>query len=462
MALKTFARPKSYGAVSRRGFLRGSAAATGAMMVLPRGAFAQVEGELLLWLPGGSDLFCEIQTGLLTDYSAANGLNPSTTICGLGQDTEFSLALIGSITAGNPPDMSLLWDSPVALGSQGAFMALDEMMVGSKISIDTWPAGLLSSCQFRGQTFGLPVTAGIYTMWYNAEMFESKGIPSDRDSFPKTWAEMRALSKEFTVWDGDNLVSAGFMPPRVPEAVAIWSALNGGSLFDEANLRYTLDSEQNIEMYQFFVDWLDEEYKGDINLIDRSGNFRDGYPDGDTGQGSAFREGRLAGMQSGSWLMGDIYGDPAPVFERWDLAAHPTGPSGTESVSGVWPNWFVIPAGSKNPQAAFDYLTYLSTEGVVTWYEQIPDVPTNSQVQAKSPASLVERRGQEFADDVTAFLATQAVIVTPMWNSPTQSFSNDQIARALEKIYTKAATPAEALAEAQAASQAELERVLAG
>lgn len=99
---------------------------------------------------------------------------------------------------------------------------------------------------------------------------------------------------------------------------------------------------------------------------------------------------------------------------------------------------------------------------MVTWYEQIPDVPTNSQVQAKSPASLVERRGQEFADDVTAFLATQAAIVTPMWNSPTQSFSNDQIARALEKIYTKAATPAEALAEAQAASQAELERVLAG
>ena len=32
----------------------------------------------------------------------------------------------------------------------------------------------------------------------------------------------------------------------------------------------------------------------------------------------------------------------------------------------------------------------------------------------------------------------------------------------MEKIYTKAATPAEALAEAQAASQAELDRVLAG
>lgn len=431
-------------------------------MILPRGAFAQTEGELLLWLPGGSDLFCQIHTGLLAGFSAARALSPSTTVCGLGQDTEFTLALIGSITAGSPPDISMLWDSPVALGSQGAFMALDDMMAGSNIPIETWPAGLLSSCQFKGQTFGLPVTAGLYTMWYNEELFEAHGLPSDRESFPKTWAEMRALSKEFTKWNGDRLEVAGFVPPRAHEPMAVWSALNGGMLYDEANLRYTLDSEQNIEMMQFFVDWLDEEYKGDINLIDRSGNFTDGYPNPTTGTGPAFRDGRLAGMQSGSWLMGDIYGDPAPVFERWNLAAHPVGPSGTTTASGVWPNWFVIPVGSKNPQAAFDYLSYLSTEGVVEWYQQIPDVPTNSQVQAKAPQGLVERRGQEFADDVTAFLATQAAIVAPMWNSPTQSFSNDQIARALEKIYTKSATPAEALAEAQGASQAELERVLAG
>ena len=66
------------------------------------------------------------------------------------------------------------------------------------------------------------------------------------------------------------------------------------------------------------------------------------------------------------------------------------------------------------------------------------------------------------ADDITAFLGQQAAIVTPMWNSPVQSFYTDQIARATEKIYTKASTVTEALAEAQMATQAELDRVLAG
>ena len=458
MSTKTFAAPKS---ISRRTFLHASAAA-GAVMALPGSAFAQTEGQLLIWLPGGSDLFCKIHTGLLDGFSTRANLGPATTVCGLGQDTEFTQALIGSITAGNPPDISMLWDSPVSLGAQGAFMPLDEMMKGSKIGIDTWPKGLLSSCQFKGQTYGLPVTAGVYSMWYNEELFEAKGIPSDRASFPKTWVELRKLSKEFTVWEGDKLVVSGFLPNRVPETMAIWSALNGGVIFDEATLKYRIDSEQNIEMMTFFLDWIDEEYKGDVNLVDRSGNFRDGYPDANTGLGPAFREGRQAGMQSGSWLMGDIYADPVPVFERWNLAPNPVGPSGSAAVSGTWPNWFVIPVGSKNPQAAFDYLTYLSIDGAVEWYQQIPDVPTNSQAHAAAPQGLVEHRGQEFADDLTGFLAEQAAVVTPMWNSPVQGFGTDQVARAIEKIYTKAATVKDALSEAQTASQAELERVLAG
>ncbi len=61
------------------------------------------------------------------------------------------------------------------------------------------------------------MTAGVYSMWYNQDMLDAKGIPSDRASFPKTWDEMRRMSKEFTVWDGDRLVSAGFMPNRVPK-----------------------------------------------------------------------------------------------------------------------------------------------------------------------------------------------------------------------------------------------------
>ena len=236
-------------------------------------------------------MFCKIQTGLIEGF-AARAATPGTAAvkCGFGQGAEYSQTLISAIAAGTPPDISMLWDSPVVFGSQGAFMPLDEMMAKStRINAENWPAGLLKSCQYKGQTFGLPVTAGVYGMWYNAELFEAKGIPSDRASFQKSWDEMRKLSKEFTVWNGDRLESAGFQPPRGAETIPIWSALNGGTLFDEDNLRHTIDSAENAEMFAFFLDWLAEEYKGDVNLIDRSGNFRTAYPSDSTGLAPASR-----------------------------------------------------------------------------------------------------------------------------------------------------------------------------
>ena len=124
--------------LNRRHFLGTSAAAAGAFAFAPR-AFAQ-SGELKMWTPGGSDLFCQIHTGLIQGFaSRTEGFSGATVQCGLGQDTEFTQALIASIASGSPPDISMLWDSPVALGSQGAFMPLDEMMAASRIPVETWP-----------------------------------------------------------------------------------------------------------------------------------------------------------------------------------------------------------------------------------------------------------------------------------------------------------------------------------
>jgi len=398
----------------------------------------------------------------LQGWASSNGIGTATLQCGLGSTDEFAQILIGAISGGTAPDISIVWDSPVALGARGAFTPLDEMMVGTRIAAKTWPAGLLGSCQWKGVTYGLPVTAGLYGWFYNEEMFEAKGMPSDRGSLPKTWDEMRALSKEFTVWNGDRLEVAGFMPPRDQVIAILYAGLNGSKFYDAENQRYMIDDEANIEMFNFFIDWLDEEYRGDINLIDRSGNFNDGYPSPVTGLGPAFREGRMAGLASGSWLMGDIWADPVPTFTRWNVANLPAGPGGSGARSGFWPNWMVIPTGSKNVEAAFDYLEYISTEGVVEWFRAVPDIPTNANAAQVLPDIVVTNRGEEFAVDISAFWAEQAKIVTPMWDSPVEAFGQDQLSRAMERIYTRETPPREALAEAQAAAQAELERFLAG
>ncbi|MGH2549408.1 MAG: hypothetical protein ACRDHN_08460, partial [Thermomicrobiales bacterium] len=204
----------------------------------------------------------------------------------------------------------------------------------------------------------------------------------------------------------------------------------------------------------------DEQYQGDINKVLNSGQSWGAYA---TENGpAAFQAGNMAGMEAGSWLMGDLYAEVDPSFTNWNVAAHPVGPSGTTAVSGSYPNWLVIPDKAAHPTEAFGYLDYLSGVGVQRWFSTVPDIPTNSAAPLTSPQVVIDKRGQEFADDIMTFWREQTQVSTNMWDSPVQDFARDQLVKALEKIFTKTQGVKDALTEAQAASQGELDKLLAG
>ena len=192
----------------------------------------------------------------------------------------------------------------------------------------------------------------------------------------------------------------------------------------------------------------------------RSGAW-DIYPS-EEGQPPEFQTGRLAMIELGSWGLGDFYAYGEPAFQRWEVAPYPVGPNGSASVSGYWPNWLVIPDRADRATEAFGYLDYLSGVGVTKWFAAVPDMPTNTQVPPVVPEIVVQRRDEAFAQDVMAFFRGQLDVSTPMWDSPVQSFAMDQLRSALERIFTKQTAPADALASAQQACQAELEKVLGG
>ena len=123
----------------------------------------------------------------------------------------------------------------------------------------------------------------------------------------------------------------------------------------------------------------------------------------------------------------------------------------------------MIPKGSKQTAEAFKWLDYVSVDGAKTWFATIPDLPTNKKIPRDIAAAVVVgKRGAAFAAELTQFFEKQLDIATPMWDSPVQNFATDQIKRALDLIINKKAKPKDALAEAQKASQSELEKVLKG
>ncbi len=457
----------SHGTLSRRRFLyqSGALAAAGALASgLPIEAFAapQDTTTLTFWTPGGSSSYCETLGQVQDAYTK---LHPNVRFnkitCGSGTQ-DFLTVLLARIAAGNPPDATIFWNSPVTLGAQGAAESIDDLMAHSaKSRVKDWPAAVLESCQFGGKTWGLPATAGSTAFWYNVDWFAKKGIPTERDKFPKTWDELRKLSKEFTQWKGNTLVTAGKIPMlgEEPEVMMyVWSALNGGQIYDAHKRAYTIDSEPNVALFEYMVSWLNEEYKGDLQAVNRSA-WWNAYVDPKTNRPGAFPAGKMAIVQQGSWYLGDFY-TVAPTFHRFNFAQFPVGPGGKRTTAGFWPNWLVIPKGTRNKEAAFGWLDYLGSVGIKSWFASVPDMPANKTVPTLLPSVAVQKQGRAFAADAMQFYYHQLDISIPMWNSPIQSFANDQLKRASDRIMNKVVKPKQGLAEAQQACQAMLKKTL--
>jgi ABC-type glycerol-3-phosphate transport system substrate-binding protein len=365
---------------------------------------------------------------------------------------EYIEALLARIAAGDPPHTATLWTPPVQFAARGSLTAIDDMMATAKwAKAGSFYEGVMSSCIWRGETYGLPASAGVSALFVNTTMLDEKGIPTAREDFPKTWDELKALSAEFVEWDGDELVHAGFPPWNAGWTRPQWSGLNGSQLFNAVAERYTIDSPENVEWWEFMVGWLDEQYQGDIELLNLYG------PYGDT-QDSAVKNGRALATENGSWacLTNEGWDFPFDVYE------YPVGPSGSTSVCAWWPNWFVVSAGVPYPEEAFLFIEWMATKGWEIWYLDWLDTPAWKDF-AKNIVTLglVDKYGMEQAQNLNQFFDQYLGKGVDMWNSPVEDFANNMLGQAVDEILHKVKSPTQALREAQELAQDKLEETLA-
>ena len=111
----------SHGSLSCRRFLQvsGAAAAGGLLAAHGQtdalGATPHANVTVNFWTPGGSTPYCNNFTNIGNDFTK---LHPNIAIskaqCYAGQQN-YQLVLLARIAAGNPPDATIWWDSPVVL-----------------------------------------------------------------------------------------------------------------------------------------------------------------------------------------------------------------------------------------------------------------------------------------------------------------------------------------------------------
>ncbi len=285
----------------------------------------------------------------------------------------------------------------------------------------------------------------------NADIFKAKNISIARDQFPKTWDDLKQLSKEFTVIENGEIKQAGIVPfVGSTWLYPAWSAMNGGKIFDATSNKYVLDSDENVAWLDYWVKWLDQQYGGDIEKLNQAGKWEGVY------QETAFGQRKAAMSTDGSWAVTD-----AEFPFAWEVAKFPFGPGGSKSLTAFWPNWWAVPKDSKHPEQAFRFVEFITTTGWEIWYQFIMDTPAWKQFPSTvSTTKLVSAVGKERATEVDKFFADYLNDAVEMWTSPVESFATDTLSSAVGEVLAKQKQPKDALAEAQQLCQAKLEETL--
>lgn len=275
--------------------------------------------------------------------------------------------LATQFAAGNAPDIV----GPVGIRGRAAFpnvwRDLSDLIEAADYDLSDFDPALVDFYAIEGQgQLGIPFAVFPSYMSYNVALFDEAGLPYppsrygepyttvDGDTVPWDVHALRDLAMLQTVdANGRDATQEGFDPNQVVQwgFGTMWTDLRGRlTLFGSGNF---VDEDGNANVPEHWVQGLRWLYDGMW-----TDHFHPNGPYGGSAllsDGNWFESGNLAMAQTHLWYQACCM---FALQDEWALAALPAGFDGriTAKLHG---DTFSIPAASRNPEAAFEVLSYL-------------------------------------------------------------------------------------------------------
>ncbi len=275
------------------------------------------------------------------------------------------------IAAGNAPDIV----GPIGIRGRdsfkGTWLDLQPFIDANNYDLSDFDPSLVEFYQVQEEgQLGLPFAIFPSFMIYNKDLFDEGGLPYPPEEYGAPYIDengvehewnmdtLRELAMKLSVdangndatmdaFDPENIVQFGFMnlwtDPR-----GIGTFFGAGSLVDE-NGNAQVPAEWEAAWRWTYAGWWEDWFIP---------NGPYGGADFLQGAGGAFSSGNLAMIHMHMWYVAPWALGEVP-FE-WALAATPSY-NGVVT-SKMHADTFCIPSGSKNPEAAFEVLTYMLSQ----------------------------------------------------------------------------------------------------
>lgn len=189
-----------------------------------------------------------------------------------------------------------------------------------------------------GKQYGLPESFSNVVLFYNKDLFKSKGVAEPTKDW--TWADEQKAAEQLT--DKATKTFGDYQPVTFHEFYKALAQTGGKFLADDGK-KTAFNSPEGVKA----ATWLISK-SGRTMPTEADGA---GTPDFDSNQ---FKAGKLAMWHSGIWMFDALKDVP---FE-WDVAVEP---GDTTKASAMFTNGVVVNAKSTRADAASKWVTYLTS-----------------------------------------------------------------------------------------------------
>ena len=353
-----------------------------------------------------------------------------------GSETDVA-KLMTAVRSGAGPDLAVIDRFTVAQRAAAGLLSDLTPLIkkeGKDLSQE-YAEGPWQEVTYQDKVYALPTETDARVLFYNKKILRDAGIDLaefDPARGPISPDRFKEIAFKLNQTDASGAYTRiGFVPWLEQGWGYTYGYAFGGNFFDFKNCKITADDPGVIKGYHFLYDWakaLDPQ---------KARTFVDTYwqwPSNGTLPDAQmpFYTGKVAFIVDGNWLFA-IMKDVAPNLE-YGVTYIPAPNGQKTSWSGGW--CVVIPKGSKNAEAAYQLLRYLTgEEGQTLLIKQASSLPTLKSLQQRK--DLFPPEYQLFLDLLPISKSRPPV--------PVGALYWDQLKTAEEAVISNSQTPEAAL-----------------
>ncbi len=309
---------------------------------------------------------------------------------------------------------------------------------------DFWPFTWKQTL-YQGHTYGIPFETDVRVLYYNKSIFKEVGL--DPDKPPKTWAELEQYADRLDRRNPDGTwARIGFFPLQGNVSPEIWGYANDVQWITPDG-KPEINTPRAVETPEWVKKWVDR-YGG----WDKIQEFRSTFQ---SPPNDAFMSGKVAmvvdinGYASQLNFFNPQYTAPDGKKSRleWGVSDMPYN---TKQAS--WSGGFAlsIPRGAKNAEAAWEFIKCATgVKGAASWSRDTYAMSANIKA-ARDPQLMADPVWQFFLQAMEYSTGGNYLEKYPNWG--------EQLSQRYEKVWRGELSAQQALQEAQAAVEAEINK----